>query len=378
MKGALRTAYLNMLSDNGPDYTPYLQGLRRGGGGRDDKHKKLEQKLLSLDKVPQKEMISKDPFRLVKVSDFMPVGDATSKIYYVVNKKKKPSDKDARGPYQILEVILPECLFTGEIRVDAPQREDAVTLPIKLKNIMESVGLFYGNEKNREDHDLTNIGVPVIPSPGKGSQHMIRIGRHSGAESVTIKRYRDIKIMLGKKGNTFQDHATTLWLASEFRSPKSNGSLSPFGWTELAVLTSDMETQLRDKEEAFQESRLLLMAEVKKKEAEKQREKEEKERLRIEEEKRLHEKKLAEEEEKRRLESMTVEERNLYDLKQPGIAENRVVEIYNTLDDLTQENKKELAQMLKDYWQQRGKWAKKNCSKKQWLKVQKIQGILGE
>ena len=68
----------------------------------------------------------------------------------------------------------------------------------------------------------------------------------------------------GKKGNTIQNHATTLWLASEFRSPKSNETLSPFGWTELGRLTPDMETQLRDMEKVFQEKRLRMMADEKK------------------------------------------------------------------------------------------------------------------
>ena len=75
---------------------------------------------------------------------------------------------------------------------------------------------------------------------------------------------------------------------------------------------------------------------------------------------------------------MTPEARNLYDLKQPGIIENSVVEIYNTLDSLSPEDKSSLAQALKIYWQDHGKWVKKNCSKKQWAKVQEIKGILGD
>ena len=43
VKGALRTAYLNMLSSKGPDYASYLKGLRGDRGSKDDGHKKLEQ-----------------------------------------------------------------------------------------------------------------------------------------------------------------------------------------------------------------------------------------------------------------------------------------------------------------------------------------------
>jgi len=33
--------------------------------------------------------------------------------------------------------------------------------------------------------------------------------------------------------------------------------------------------------------------------------------------------------------------------------------------------------LLKDRWKKAGRWAKKDCSKKQWVKVQKIKSILG-
>ncbi len=378
IKGALRTAYLNMLSSNGPDHTSYLKGSSRGKGARDDKHKKLEQKLLDLDKVPHKEMLSKDPFRLVKVSDFMPVGDVPAKIFYVVNKKKRPSDKDARGPYQILETILPGAFFTGEITVDAPQTADAVSLPITLENLLQSIGLFYGNEKKREDLELRNIGVPLLEAGGEKGRHIIRIGRHSGAESVTIEKYRDIKIMLGKKGNAFQNHATTLWLASEFRNPSSNGSLSPFGWAELDHISPDMEDKFIAEEKSFKQKRLQMLHAAEKEAAEREKEQAEQERLREEEQKRLEEKRLAEEEEKRRLATMSPVDRSIYDLQQTDIPEHRVIEIYSTLDNLSQEDKVRLSRALKNYWEENGKWAKKSCSKKQWTKVQKIKGILGE
>ncbi len=61
-------------------------------------HRKvLLEKLLEIDRLSASEKMSMDPFRLVKVSDFRPVGPARTKIIYAVNKKKKPSDKDSRG-----------------------------------------------------------------------------------------------------------------------------------------------------------------------------------------------------------------------------------------------------------------------------------------
>jgi len=57
--------------------------------------------------------------------------------------------------------------------------------------------------------------------------------------------------------------------------------------------------------------------------------------------------------------------------------ENRVVEIYNRIDEFSEENKKKLAVALKHYWQGRGKWAGKQ-SDKQKVKIQKLKSVLGE
>jgi len=55
--------------------------------------------------------------------------------------------------------------------------------------------------------------------------------------------------------------------------------------------------------------------------------------------------------------------------------ENRVIEIYNRIDEFSEKNKKKLAVSLKQYWENHGKWDK--GSKKQRLKVQKVKGIIG-
>ena len=55
-----------------------------------------------------------------------------------------------------------------------------------------------------------------------------------------------------------------------------------------------------------------------------------------------------------------------------------MVEIYNKIDGFSEENKKAFALSLKKYWESHNKWKKKDCSKKQWIKVRKIKGMLGE
>lgn len=66
---------------------------------------------------------------------------------------------------------------------------------------------------------------------------MLRIGRHSGAEAVTIEGNRHIKIMRGKgQQPKYLDHTTTIWLASETSKPNTNNGLLPFGWAVMEVV----------------------------------------------------------------------------------------------------------------------------------------------
>ncbi len=366
VKGALRTAYLNSLADKSKDYSSIRE------------HKKLEEKLLRLDSVSNKEKIYKDPFRLVKVSDFMPAGDIETKIHYVVNKKKKTTDKEARGLAQILETILPGSLFVGEIIVDTPQTKDAVSFAIELKNLLDSSHLFYGKEKTREDSELKNIGVTVPETPEIDNIMLIRVGRHSGAESVTIEKYRDIKIMLGNRDQIFKDHATTLWLASEVRKPNHNKFISPFGWAVLNPLTPEMEKQLKEDEATFQNNLNQALIDKKRKQEELLLQKEQKRDRQLREKQQEEEIRKAKEQRAAELKAMTPEQRVLAELSDPLILENRVVEIYNKIDEFSEENKRAIAMALKKYWEACGKWKKKNCSKKQRIKVQKIKEIFEE
>ncbi len=367
VKGALRTAYLNHLA--------------RSVGKGPKNHKILEQLLLHLDTVPQKDRISKDPFRLVKVSDFMPAGNVKTKISYVVNKKKKPSEKEARGPVQILEIIQPGSRFTGEIIVERPPARNAVSHVIELQDLLQSSARFYGEEKAGEDKTLKRIGATPAQLPQGNGYFLIRLGRHSGAESVTIKGYRDIKITLGG-GNkfTFEDHATTLWLVSETSKPNTNKFLSPFGWGLLRERTKALDNHLREEEIAHKDGIEQTREEEKNvMEAKRIQEAAERERV-LEAQRREAERLKAEEERKAAIEAMSPDERNILEVRDLSTIENRVIKIFNKMDDFSGENKKSLAKALKNRWQSEGKWELKGKKKKskQGKKVGKIKAILGE
>ncbi len=365
IKGALRTAYLNAMAKKKKVPTP------RGRYAAKD----LEKTLLDGG------AFDTDPFRLVKISDFRPVGQVKTRVVYAVNEKKMLSKFEARGPYQILEVIQPGALFEGEITVDVPQTKKSVSSPISIQGLLESVARFFKKQKKREDDDLKRINIPGVQISDNENMFLIRLGRHSGAESMTIEGHRNIKVMLGKGGKTFKAHATTLWLASESKKPKIKENLSPFGWAELGELSAVFAKEFQEKEKGWKEK---AEAERKAIRAERERQREQilqLERMASQDAKRRknQEDRKREEEDRRRaqLEAMSPEEREIAEIYDPSVLESRVVEIYNKINEFSEEDRNVLALALKKYWEMNGKWQKKDCSKKQRLKVKKIKGILG-
>jgi CRISPR-associated protein Csm5 len=189
VKGALRTAYLNALAKVEKNVR-YDDPARSKGAAQ-----QLERGLLHYRDLQQ------DPFRMLKVSDFLPVTTRTT-ILYGVNEKKKPSKYDARGPYQILETVEPGSWFVGTISVeDGYARESGIVRPLTRDALFQSARLFYGREKAREEEELRSADLPPF-AVNWGDGIPLRIGRHSGAESLTMKgtgRSRSCKARAGHR-----------------------------------------------------------------------------------------------------------------------------------------------------------------------------------
>lgn len=227
LKGSLRTAYLSKLAKE------------KGVKGRKDRAKELEIELLG-------GSFSTDPFRLVKVSDFLPVEDVKTKIVYAVNKKKKTSKFEARGPFQILETIKEGTMFEGIINIQQPEKLAGIKKPIAAGDLLKSINDFYILAVNEENKVTKEIGAGSIIARGINEKFkdklgktafLLRVGRHSGAEAVTIEGNRSIKIMQGKgQPPKFLDHSTTIWLASETSKPSTNNGLLPFGWAVMEIM----------------------------------------------------------------------------------------------------------------------------------------------
>jgi CRISPR-associated protein Csm5 len=237
IKGALRTAYLNSCAAAQQISTP---------GGKSPA-RDLEAKLLDA------YTIETDPFRLLKVSDFRPVGEVRTGIFYAINQKKKPSKFEARGPHQILEVIESGSLFEGTISVAEPEDGAHIKKPLTLEAVIMSARSFYSQEMARECEDLAGIGVNFSCSTKVDNGFILRLGRHSGAECVTIEGHRTIKIMQARgEPPRFEKHATTLWLAADFPKPLSNTGLKPFGWGAVDILSPEMMVECNTKEQNYQ------------------------------------------------------------------------------------------------------------------------------
>lgn len=255
LKGSMRTAYLSALSEvtKTKDFWKSCGLLSRqdlenplftyNQIGKKQVAKKLEQKLLSGD-------FATDPFRMVKISDLLPIGEIKTKIVYAVNKKKEKSDKallsEKGGVYPIFETIQPGAVFEGTININMPEQTAGISLPITANSLKSSLNKFYIPLLEAEIKVLKGIDIPVpiinaINAKFKGqiskAVFFLSIGRHSGAEAVTIEGNRNIKIMQGKdKPPLYSNHATTLWLASDSPRPQNNNGLLPFGWAALEAV----------------------------------------------------------------------------------------------------------------------------------------------
>lgn len=76
------------------------------------------------------------------------------------------------------------------------------------------------------DNNIRTLLNNFFAKSNSGRFFLLRVGRHSGAEAVTIEGVRHIKIMQGNP--EYQSQTKTLWLAAN--DPKQRTGLLPFGW----------------------------------------------------------------------------------------------------------------------------------------------------
>jgi len=264
LKGAMRTAILEKLRAG----RPYPLSDQDAG-----KHYIASSKAREMERDILEGSFQTDPLRLLKVGDcvFRP-GSYKAKnaqgeeirlerqprtILFQTNRKKRPNQFDTNGN---LETLL-ECVpggqpkaFGGQMGIELKANRSAHTprRQIDLPFLVAACNDFYLARFEQELAMLeqnqyvsaawaANARKRLAPDGlwGKlierGEGFLLRIGRHSGAESVTIDAPRKIKIIKGR-GNpvAWDSEATTVWLATN--EPGASTGMLPFGWVFVQVL----------------------------------------------------------------------------------------------------------------------------------------------
>lgn len=259
MKGSIRTALLDGVNGDRP--AREKKGLHEFQG-----------RLFEYLNDRGKPVLELDPMRLVQLSDAAWQGEPglpAAQVHLAVNRKKAPVIDEcgnlrkakADELYQILECIpgWRYRAFAGQINLQfvdgiadqnkkGQRRLPAEELRFDMAQIASACNDFYKpileseNQIMRERGYLDDAWGKSIEQfleaneerMQRGDVFLLRVGRHSGAESVTLRGVRDIRIMLGKDPETGRNNSTTepetrtLWLAADTKDQSTK--LLPFGW----------------------------------------------------------------------------------------------------------------------------------------------------
>lgn len=259
IKGAIRTALLDKVSD---------------GKNRHERNQQLQQRLFE-------GQFHTDPMRLVSIGDAAWRGNPDKpacQVQFAVNRKRKPvmkngqlvqSQAEASNLYQLLECVTPNHYqsFTGSLTLHNAQSiaQDDRKLPQKrfhwtVKEIAEACNAFYYKKLfwqeinamkerrylktdwlNRIEQLMEN---GLLKRLNEGEAFLLRVGRHSGAEALTLDGVRSIKIMQGRgERPAWEKQPKTWWLAADDIADKQ--ALLPFGWllVEIDPKTPDSRLQ---------------------------------------------------------------------------------------------------------------------------------------
>ncbi len=258
LKGAMRTALLDNINNG--------QSARQG-----ERNRELQQRLFRYSMRD----LHKDPMRLIQVGDCAWHGKDnlnSAEVLFAVNRKKYPVVKNGRPVisqaeqhdlYQMLECATPfrfrayrGLLNIADLSGFHSNQDKLPERRFGFREIAAACNRFYRPILDAETRILKNRGyldanwrssletlladASIRSRLDNNEAFLLRVGRHSGAESVTINGARNIKIMNGKgKKPTWASETKTLWLATSDKNDQCY--LRPFGWL-LVELTEPDET----------------------------------------------------------------------------------------------------------------------------------------
>lgn len=245
IKGAIRTSLLDGINNE------------KSLIDRNERNQQLQQRLFD-------GKFHTDPMRLVSIADAGWQGSAdkpSCQVQFAVNRKRKPVKKDgiwvqsqaeASNLYQLLECVAPHHYqsFTGSLTLLNTQSvaQNNLKLPKQqfhwtAKDIANAcndfyVGLFWQEfnaikERGYLKTDWLNQMEQLLDNGlskrlHDGDAFLLRVGRHSGAEALTLNGLRNIMIKGKGKEKTWEKQPKTWWLVADDVSNKQG--LLPFGW----------------------------------------------------------------------------------------------------------------------------------------------------
>lgn len=236
IKGSARTGWLN-----GIDTRPPIPRDAKRRPEREERSVDIERDLLG-------GSFSSDPFRLVEFADVSDA-DLKSRVVFAVDRRKRPRADGKEKDLSVTREVIAGGQFRaaqGEIRFKTrPTASDPRYVPRADKCIGDFAALartcnrFYCGRLGADLSVLAafegewrkafkSLIAALKPALDDGRAMLLRVGRHSGAESVTLERHRWICIMEGPGKSHWAPDATTMWLAADRRDARTN--LRPFGW----------------------------------------------------------------------------------------------------------------------------------------------------
>jgi len=290
IKGAIRTVLLDKVNNRMP-LSKWDAELFQTEGLPDYEKKQREKRQPGIFKKRNEEIFEGgfelDPLRLLQLSDasWQAEDDLPAMhVCFAVNRKKHPFDNqgtyrqstaDKKEIYQALECIYGwrYRAFSGQLNIQSltgiprtgrggKRQIPAAGLHFHILQIAQACNAFYWPILLTEcdilrqrgfldplwDESMRKLLEFARGKLDEGRAFLLRVGRHSGAESVTLDGVRNIKILLEKDKDTdkqpytYEAKTRTLWLAAHDKDQRTG--LLPFGW--LLVEAEPWEAPARD------------------------------------------------------------------------------------------------------------------------------------
>jgi len=184
--------------------------------------------------------VKQDPFQAIKFSDAVLEPEATviSQVYNI--RENKEGNLDQTSIQLIHEVTQSKlsatkygtsCTFEAELRIDVDLiQKRSVSRNIDLSLILNSCNRFYRDKLEMEhrkfyqDSPLAEFSEKLLNESIGANECLLRVGRFSGVESVTLDKYRNPQPP-GRRG----------W----GRSRNIADGCYPMGWTKVTVLPKE-------------------------------------------------------------------------------------------------------------------------------------------